>query len=184
MRQGDFVFTSESVSEGHPDKVCDRISDAVVDAFIGLDPFARVACETLVTTNYICIAGEVRLDKKKCGVKAPMLKSGAINKKVIEALARNAVRDIGYEQKGFHWKKAKIVIRLHGQSADIAQGVDAGGNKDEGAGDQGIMFTMPPTKPPITCPRRSTTATRSLSAWRPTATRARHRSSSPTPRAR
>ncbi len=140
MRQGDFVFTSESVSEGHPDKVCDRISDAVVDAFIGLDPFARVACETLVTTNYICIAGEVRLDKKKCGVKAPMLKSGAINKKVIEALARNAVRDIGYEQKGFHWKKAKIVIRLHGQSADIAQGVDAGGNKDEGAGDQGIMF--------------------------------------------
>ena len=140
MRQGDFVFTSESVSEGHPDKVCDRISDAVVDAFIGLDPYARVACETLVTTNYICIAGEVRLDKKKCGVKAPMLKSGAINKKVIETLARNAVRDIGYEQKGFHWKKAKIVIRLHGQSADIAQGVDAGGNKDEGAGDQGIMF--------------------------------------------
>ena len=140
MRQGDFVFTSESVSEGHPDKVCDRISDAVVDAFIGLDPYARVACETLVTTNYICIAGEVRLDKKKCGVKAPMLKSGAINKKVIENLARNAVRDIGYEQKGFHWKKAKIMIRLHGQSADIAQGVDAGGNKDEGAGDQGIMF--------------------------------------------
>ncbi len=140
MRQGDFVFTSESVSEGHPDKVCDRISDAVVDAFIGLDPYARVACETLVTTNYICIAGEVRLDKKKCGVKAPMLKSGAINKKVIEALARTAVRDIGYEQKGFHWKTAKIVIRLHGQSADIAQGVDAGGNKDEGAGDQGIMF--------------------------------------------
>ena len=140
MRQGDFVFTSESVSEGHPDKVCDRISDAVVDAFIGLDPYARVACETLVTTNYICIAGEVRLDKKKCGVKAPMLKSGAINKKVIENLARNAVRDIGYEQKGFHWKTAKIVIRLHGQSADIAQGVDAGGNKDEGAGDQGIMF--------------------------------------------
>jgi len=140
MRQGDFVFTSESVSEGHPDKVCDRISDAMVDAFIGLDPYARVACETLVTTNYICIAGEVRLDKKKCGVKAPMLKSGAINKKVIETLARNAVRDIGYEQKGFHWKTAKIVIRLHGQSADIAQGVDAGGNKDEGAGDQGIMF--------------------------------------------
>ena len=140
MRQGDFVFTSESVSEGHPDKVCDRISDAVVDAFIGLDPYARVACETLVNTNYICIAGEVRLDKKKCGVKAPMLKSGAINKKVIENLARNAVRDIGYEQKGFHWKTAKIVIRLHGQSADIAQGVDAGGNKDEGAGDQGIMF--------------------------------------------
>jgi S-adenosylmethionine synthetase len=140
MRQGDFVFTSESVSEGHPDKVCDRISDAVVDAFIGLDPYARVACETLVTTNYICIAGEVRLDRKKCGVKAPMLKSGEINAKLIEKLAREAVRDIGYEQKGFHWKKAKVVIRLHGQSADIAQGVDAAGNKDEGAGDQGIMF--------------------------------------------
>jgi S-adenosylmethionine synthetase len=140
MRQGDFVFTSESVSEGHPDKVCDRISDAVVDAFLGLDPYARVACETLVTTNYICIAGEVRLDRRKCGARAPMLKSGEINAKVIEALARNAVRDIGYEQKGFHWKKAKVVIRLHGQSADIAQGVDAAGNKDEGAGDQGIMF--------------------------------------------
>jgi S-adenosylmethionine synthetase len=140
MRQGDFVFTSESVSEGHPDKVCDRISDAVVDSFLGLDPYARVACETLVTTNYICIAGEVRLDRRKCGARAPMLKSGEINTKVIEALARNAVRDIGYEQKGFHWKKAKVVIRLHGQSADIAQGVDAAGNKDEGAGDQGIMF--------------------------------------------
>ena len=137
MRQGDFVFTSESVSEGHPDKVCDRISDAVVDSFLGLDPYARVACETLVTTNYICIAGEVRLDRRKCGARAPMLKSGEINTKVIEALARNAVRDIGYEQKGFHWKKAKVVIRLHGQSADIAQGVDAAGNKDEGAGDRG-----------------------------------------------
>jgi S-adenosylmethionine synthetase len=120
--------------------VCDRISDAVVDAFLGLDPQARVACETLVTTNYICIAGEVRLDKRKCGAKTPMLKSGEINKKVVESLARNAVRDIGYEQKGFHWKTAKVIIRLHGQSADIAQGVDAAGNKDEGAGDQGIMF--------------------------------------------
>jgi len=140
MRQGDFVFTSESVSEGHPDKVCDRISDSVVDAFIGLDPYARVACETLVTTNYICIAGEVRMDRRKCGAKAPMLKSGEVNAKVIEALARNAVRDIGYEQKGFHWKTAKVVVRLHGQSADIAVGVDAAGNKDEGAGDQGIMF--------------------------------------------
>jgi S-adenosylmethionine synthetase len=140
MRQGDFVFTSESVSEGHPDKVCDRVSDAVVDAFLALDPYARVACETLVTTNFICIAGEVRLDKRKCGAKSPMLKSGDINAKVVEALARNAVREIGYEQKGFHWKKAKVLIKLHGQSADIAQGVDAAGNKDEGAGDQGIMF--------------------------------------------
>ena len=131
-----FTFTSESVTEGHPDKVCDRISDAVVDAFIGLDPYARVACETLVTTNYICIAGEVRLDRKKCGAKAPMLKNGDVNAKVIEALARNAVRDIGYEQKGFHWEKAKYACYLHGQSAHIAQGVDASDKKDEGAGDQ------------------------------------------------
>jgi len=140
VRKGDFVFTSESVSEGHPDKVCDRISDAVVDAFLGMDPQARVACETLATTNRIVIAGEVRMDRKKCGVKAPMLKSGEINKKLIEKIAREAVKDIGYEQKGFHWQKAKISIYLHGQSADIAQGVDAKGNKDEGAGDQGIMF--------------------------------------------
>jgi S-adenosylmethionine synthetase len=140
VRQGDFVFTSESVSAGHPDKDSDRISDAVVDAFLALDPYARVACETLCTTNRIVIAGEVRLDKKKCGPKAPMLKSGKINAKVIEKLARDAVKDIGYEQKGFHWKKAKVAVHLHGQSADIAMGVDAKGNKDEGAGDQGIMF--------------------------------------------
>ena len=140
MRQGDFVFTSESVSEGHPDKVCDRISDAVVDAFLAMDPYARGACETLCTTNRIVIAGEVRMDKKKCGAKAPMLKSGDINAKLIEKLAREAVKDIGYEQKGFHWKKAKVAVHLHGQSADIAMGVDAKGNKDEGAGDQGIMF--------------------------------------------
>jgi len=136
----DYVFTSESVSEGHPDKVCDRISDAVVDAFLELDPQARVACETLATTNFLCIAGEVRMNKKACGPRAPMLKTGAINKKKIEALARAAVKEIGYEQKGFHWKTSKIVTKLHGQSADIAQGVDAAGNKDEGAGDQGIMF--------------------------------------------
>jgi S-adenosylmethionine synthetase len=140
MRKGEYVFTSESVSEGHPDKVSDRISDAVVDAFLGLDPYARVACETLVTTNRIVIAGEVRLDAKKCGPKAPMLKGGKVNKAVIEKLAREAVREIGYEQKGFHWKKAKVQVHLHGQSADIAMGVDASGNKDEGAGDQGIMF--------------------------------------------
>jgi len=140
MRKGEYVFTSESVSEGHPDKVSDRISDAVVDAFLGLDPYARVACETLVTTNRIVIAGEVRLDARKCGPKAPMLKGGKVNAKVVEALARGAVREIGYEQKGFHWKKAKVEVLLHGQSADIAMGVDAKGNKDEGAGDQGIMF--------------------------------------------
>ena len=136
MRQGDFVFTSESVSEGHPDKVSDRISDAVVDAFLALDPYARVACETLCTTNRIVIAGEVRLEE--CGPKAPMLKSGKINAK--RGAGADAVKDIGYEQKGFHWKKAKVAVHLHGQSADIAMGVDAKGNKDEGAGDQGIMF--------------------------------------------
>ena len=140
MRKGDFVFTSESVSEGHPDKVCDRISDAVVDAFLSVDPYARLGCETLATTNRIVIAGEVRLDAKKCGPKAPMLKGGKINAPVIEKLAREVVKEIGYEQDGFHWKRNKIDVLLHGQSADIAMGVDAAGNKDEGAGDQGIMF--------------------------------------------
>ncbi len=140
MAKSDYLFTSESVAEGHPDKVCDRISDTVVDAFLALDPYARVACETLCTTNRIVIAGEVRLDKRKCGPKAPMLKNGRVNAKLIDKLARAAVRDIGYEQKGFHWKKAKVTVLLHGQSADIAVGVDAKGNKDEGAGDQGIMF--------------------------------------------
>ena len=130
----DYLFTSESVSEGHPDKVCDRISDEIVDLFLGADPHARVACETLTTTNRIIIAGEVR------GPRALVDKSGKVKKERIEAAARRAVRDIGYEQKGFHWKKARVSIYLHGQSADIAQGVDAKGNKDEGAGDQGIMF--------------------------------------------
>jgi S-adenosylmethionine synthetase len=138
--RANYLFTSESVSEGHPDKVCDRISDAVVDAFIGTDSMAKVACETLVTTNTIVIAGEVRMAKDKASPKAIMGKSGKVNKKVVEALARKAVKEIGYAQKGFHWKKAKCTILLHGQSADIAQGVDAAGNKDEGAGDQGIMF--------------------------------------------
>jgi S-adenosylmethionine synthetase len=137
---GDFIFTSESVSEGHPDKVCDRISDGVVDAFIAADPIARVACETLVTTNRIVLAGECRLGRDVCGPKALMSERGKVNKDKIEAIARQAVRDIGYEQKGFHWKKAKVAVYLHGQSADIALGVDAAGNKDEGAGDQGIMF--------------------------------------------
>jgi S-adenosylmethionine synthetase len=134
VRQGDFLFSSESVSEGHPDKVCDRISDSVVDAFLAADPYARVACETLVTTNRIVLAGEVR------GPRSLVAKNGAVNKDRIEAIARRAVKEIGYEQKGFHWKKAKVAVHLHGQSADIAMGVDAAGNKDEGAGDQGIMF--------------------------------------------
>ena len=128
-----YLFTSESVSEGHPDKVCDRISDEIVDLFFregnkaGIDPYQiRVACETLATTNRVVIAGEVR---------GPLIATDAI----IET-ARQAIRDIGYEQEGFHWKTAQVEVLLHAQSADIAQGVDAGGNKDEGAGDQGIMF--------------------------------------------
>ncbi|HEX5778441.1 MAG TPA: methionine adenosyltransferase [Xanthobacteraceae bacterium] len=138
--RGNYLFTSESVSEGHPDKVCDRISDAIVDQFLGADPMAKVACETLVTTNLIVLAGEVRMSKKAAGPKEIMSKTGKVNKKLAEKLAREAVKDIGYAQKGFHWKKAKVQVHLHGQSADIAQGVEAAGNKDEGAGDQGIMF--------------------------------------------
>ncbi len=127
MPKGEYLFTSESVSEGHPDKVADRISDAVVDAYLTADPHARVAAETLVTTNRVVMAGEVR---------GP----DGVTKDQLESIARHAIRDIGYEQDGFHWKKAKVDILLHAQSADIAQGVDAAGNKDEGAGDQGIMF--------------------------------------------
>jgi S-adenosylmethionine synthetase len=129
-----FQFTSESVSEGHPDKVCDRISDEVVDLFYresetsGVDPRnIRVACETMCTTNRVIIAGEYR---------GP----GSVTQEKIETAARRAIKDIGYEQLGFHWRDARVEILLHGQSADIAKGVDALGNKDEGAGDQGIMF--------------------------------------------
>jgi S-adenosylmethionine synthetase len=128
-----YLFTSESVSEGHPDKVSDRISDEVVDLYFregakaGIDPYQiRVACETLCTTNRVVIAGEVR---------GPKLSEDAVIQ-----LARQAIREIGYEQDGFHWERAKIEVLLHAQSADIAVGVDASGNKDEGAGDQGIMF--------------------------------------------
>ena len=134
MTRQSYLFTSESVSEGHPDKVCDRISDEVVDAFFreapghGWEPKdVRVACETLTTTNRIVIAGETRGPAE-------------VDYAMVEHLAREAVKDIGYEQEGFHWKNASVEIHLHGQSAHIAQGVDAGGNKDEGAGDQGIMF--------------------------------------------
>jgi S-adenosylmethionine synthetase len=127
VRRSSYLFTSESVSEGHPDKVCDRISDTIVDAYLGAEPEARVACETLATTNKVVIAGEVR---------GP---ASITTDRVIE-LTRNAIKDIGYEQDGFHWKTADVEVLLHAQSADIAQGVDAAGNKDEGAGDQGIMF--------------------------------------------
>ena len=127
MPRGNYLFTSESVGEGHPDKICDRISDAVVDTYLAADPLARVAVEALVTTNLIVMAGEVR---------GP----DSITKKHLEEVARACVRDIGYEQKDFHWKHATVDIHVHEQSADIAQGVDASGNKDEGAGDQGMMF--------------------------------------------
>ena len=127
MRQGNYLFTSESVSEGHPDKVCDRISDAVVDTFLSHDPLSRVAVETMTTTNRVILAGEVRGPKE-------------VTPEMLQEVVRAAVRDIGYEQKGFHWRHAVIENYIHEQSDDIAMGVDAIGNKDEGAGDQGIMF--------------------------------------------
>jgi S-adenosylmethionine synthetase len=130
LAKGNYIFTSESVSEGHPDKVCDRISDSVVDLYLGAFPEARVACETLATTNRIVIAGEVR---------APASLKQQLHDQ-IEETARQAVKAIGYEQDGFHWKTAQVDVLVHEQSADIAVGVDAAGNKDEGAGDQGIMF--------------------------------------------
>ncbi len=127
MPRGSYLFTSESVSEGHPDKVCDRISDAIVDAYLTADPLSRCAVETLTTTNLIVVAGEVRGPR-------------TVDVGQIEDIARSAVREIGYEQEGFHWQHSNFQCHLHDQSADIAVGVDAGGNKDEGAGDQGIMF--------------------------------------------
>ena len=126
MKLNNYFFTSESVSEGHPDKVCDRISDMVVDTYLSKDPYARVACETLTTTNKVVLAGETR---------GPEIKKETIIEKV-----RECIKDIGYEQKGFHWKNCNIDVFLHSQSSDIAMGVDPKGNKDEGAGDQGIMF--------------------------------------------
>ena len=124
---GEYLFTSESVSEGHPDKVADRISDTVLDAFLSADPYSRVACETLVTTNRVVLAGEVRGPE-------------TVTPEYLTHLARLAIHDIGYDQAGFSWKNAEVHCHLHAQSSDIAQGVDAAGNKDEGAGDQGIMF--------------------------------------------
>ena len=126
MQDNKYLFTSESVSEGHPDKVCDRISDMVVDSYLSLDPFSRVACETLTTTNKVVLAGEIRGPK--------------IEKEEIINKVRDCIKDIGYDQKGFSWKTANIETFLHEQSSDIAMGVDSKANKDEGAGDQGIMF--------------------------------------------
>ena len=126
MTTDNFLFTSESVSEGHPDKVCDKISDMVVDSYLSKDPVSRVACETLTTTNKVILAGETRGPK--------------INKDELISKVRNCIKDIGYDQEGFSWKTANIETFLHEQSSDIAMGVDSKDNKDEGAGDQGIMF--------------------------------------------
>ncbi|WP_199503026.1 methionine adenosyltransferase [Qipengyuania sp. YIM B01966] len=133
--RADYLFTSESVSEGHPDKVADQISDAIVDLFLSKDPEARIACETLTTTQFVALAGEIRC---KGVYENGQWVPGA--QEEIEQTVRRTVREIGYEQDGFHWDKFEFLNRLHGQSAHIAQGVDASGNKDEGAGDQGIMF--------------------------------------------
>jgi len=129
VSRSNYIFTSESVSEGHPDKICDRVSDTIVDAFLSTDEADIVRCgvETLVTTNFVCIAGETRGPE-------------SVNHELMEKLAREAIRDIGYDQDNFHWKNAEVLVKVHNQSADIAQGVDSAGNKDEGAGDQGMMF--------------------------------------------
>src|SRR5579871_1432246 len=133
--RSNYLFTSESVSEGHPDKVADQISDSIVDLFLSKDPEARIACETLTTTQKVVLAGEIRCKGVyENGEWAP----GALEE--IEQTVRGVVKRIGYEQDGFHWKTFDFANNLHGQSAHIAQGVDASGNKDEGAGDQGIMF--------------------------------------------
>ena len=126
MTVNNYLFTSESVSEGHPDKVSDRISDMVVDTYLSMDPVSRVACETLTTTNRVVLAGEIRGPK--------------INNEELLNKVRDCIKDIGYDQEGFSWKNAKIENHLHDQSSDIAMGVDSKGNKDEGAGDQGLMF--------------------------------------------
>ena len=127
LKNGNYLFTSESVSEGHPDKICDRISDSVVDKYLAVDPHARSGVETLVTTNLVVLAGESRC-------------ASEVSNEELEQVARQAIKDIGYDQDNFHWEKSKVQVHVHMQSVDIAQGVDAAGNKDEGAGDQGLMF--------------------------------------------